>query len=345
MNAFNALEAAWAKTPRDDESEGGGFGGSFAGWSFDSEAALVEHIETMKPQGDGGKLQTSDALLLFHLVLQDEDFSRISQPIRCVRKNSHGESRFSAELEDGSWMEIPWQRALQVLASRKRESRLDGTKKMLDHLPQISDCWETGQILEIRGLREGTTFSMVRSALTHFGQVPYVEVLRIPPGARRSQNDFNGSKADEAPTATARCRFEDAVACGRAAKELKEVAGAPVRAFVLNGEAEVAYQHRVQRKRRRNRKGLANDAKFAKKKPGPSCCVMHLDSDFTLKLDLRSSCLAFNDLLFVFRSILTVCKRWLQDMRAADVLVVFGYGASIGVVDSSNKTVVSFAFK
>ena len=182
------------RTPGDDELEGGGFGGNFAGWSFDSEAALVEHIETMKPQEDGGKLKTADALLLFHLVLQDEEFSRISQPIRCVRKKSHGESRFSAELQDGSWMEIPWQRAVQVLVSRNRESRLDGTNKLPDHLTEISDSWETGQILEIRGLREGTTFPMVRSALTHFGQVPYVEILRIPPGARRSQNDFSGSK-------------------------------------------------------------------------------------------------------------------------------------------------------
>jgi len=182
------------RTPRDDESEGGAFEGNFAGWSFDSETALVKHIETMQPQEDGGKLQTGDALLLFHLVLQDEEFSRISQPIRCVRKNSHGESKFSAELQDGSWMEIPWQRAMQVFVPRYRESRLDGANKLPAHLTEISDSWETGQILEIRGLREGTTFSMVRSALTHFGQVPYVEVLKIPPGARRSQNDFSGSK-------------------------------------------------------------------------------------------------------------------------------------------------------
>ena len=268
------------RTPRDDESEGGAFEGNFAGWSFDSETALVKHIETMQPQEDGGKLQTGDALLLFHLVLQDEEFSRISQPIRCVRKNSHGESKFSAELQDGSWMEIPWQRAMQVFVPRYRESRLDGANKLPAHLTEISDSWETGQILEIRGLREGTTFSMVRSALTHFGQVPYVEVLKIPPGARRSQNDFSGSKDRlfhfeylevrnktgfyhdlynifffvcifsavcscehsqmwigfncelcsawsaqeiEAPTATARCRFEDTVACCRAAKELKAI--------------------------------------------------------------------------------------------------------------------------
>ena len=41
----------------------------------------------------------------------------------------------------------------------------------------------------------------------------------------------------EAPTATARCRFETAAACCRAAKELKEVEGAAVQAFVLDGEA------------------------------------------------------------------------------------------------------------
>lgn len=36
-------------------------------------------------------------------------------------------------------------------------------------------------------------------------------------------NDFGSAVATcrQAPTATARCRFEDAVACGRAANELK----------------------------------------------------------------------------------------------------------------------------
>lgn len=181
--------------------------GILAGWSFDSETALVEHIEAMRPREDS-TLHVVDSLLLFHLVMEDEEFSQISQPIRCLRKSSEPESTFSAELEDGSQMTIPWQRAVRLASDRKRA--LGGKDSF------AMDSWQTGQILEIRGLREGTTFSMVRLALAHFGNVPYVEVLRIPPGAR-----LHRCSSGSAPTATARCRFESAAACCRAANELK----------------------------------------------------------------------------------------------------------------------------
>ena len=171
-----------ARTFRDTETQGSSIGSTFAGRAFESAADLVEHIEAMKPKEDS-MLNTSDALLLFHLVLHDQEFSRISQPIRCVRRDSD-ESTFSAELQDGSRIEIPWQRAVQLLAHKNASLEIEN----LPDIPDISDAWETGQILEIRGLREGTTFSMVRSALARFGNVPYVEVLRIPPGARCQAN-------------------------------------------------------------------------------------------------------------------------------------------------------------
>lgn len=167
----------------------------------------MEHIEAMRPREDS-TLHVVDSLLLFHLVMEDEEFSQISQPIRCLRKSSEPESTFSAELEDGSQMTIPWQRAVRLASDRKRA--LGGKDSF------AMDSWQTGQILEIRGLREGTTFSMVRLALAHFGNVPYVEVLRIPPGAR-----LHRCSSGSAPTATARCRFESAAACCRAANELK----------------------------------------------------------------------------------------------------------------------------
>ena len=167
----------------------------------------MEHIEAMRPREDS-TLHIVDSLLLFHLVMEDEEFSQISQPIRCLRKSSELESTFSAELEDGSQMTIPWQRAVRLASDRQRT--LGGTKDF-----EAMDSWQTGQILEIRGLREGTTFSMVRLALARFGNVPYVEVLRIPPGARLHRC------SGLAPTATARCRFESAAECCCAANELK----------------------------------------------------------------------------------------------------------------------------